>query len=150
MNTPAPSGVRAVVAFALALALAVLAAPLGCLQQQQPPTETPASRSAGGAASSQSGGGPAPRVITIAPASAHNLIAKASFEDGKSLPWTTSFTLPGDGRAYVESGELCVEVTNKGANRWDAQLRHRDMVIEKGHTYTIRFTMRATQKTRAY
>jgi endoglucanase len=83
------------------------------------------------------------------PISGHNLILKESFKDGKSLPWTTSFTVPGDGSSAVENGELCVAVKNKGVNRWDVQLRHRDMVIEKGHTYSVKFTMHATQKTRA-
>jgi endoglucanase len=79
----------------------------------------------------------------------HNLIVKESFKDGKSLPWTTSFTEPGAGSASVQNGELCVVVTNKGVNRWDVQLRHRDMVIEKGHTYSVKLTMHATQRTRA-
>ena len=87
--------------------------------------------------------------INPPPLSGRNLILKESFSDGKSLPWTTSFTPPAEGHAYVDGGELCVEVANKGTNRWDAQLRHRDMVIQKGHTYSVQFTLHATQKTRA-
>lgn len=82
--------------------------------------------------------------------SGHNLILKETFKDGKSLPWTTSFTSPGDGEASAQNGELCVELRNVGVNRWDAQLRHRDMVLQKNHTYTVQFMMHATQKTRAY
>ena len=84
------------------------------------------------------------------PLSGHNLIAKASFKDGKYLPWTTSFTQPADGQAAVENGELCTTVTNIGKDRWDAQVRNRDLAIVKGHTYSVQFTMHATQKTRAY
>ncbi|MEP6654066.1 MAG: carbohydrate binding domain-containing protein, partial [Myxococcales bacterium] len=82
--------------------------------------------------------------------SGHNLILKETFKDGKSLPWTTSFSIPSDGEASVQNGELCVELRNVGVNRWDAQLRHRDMVLQKNHTYTVQFMMHATQKTRAY
>jgi endoglucanase len=78
--------------------------------------------------------------------SGNNLIANATFNDGKALPWTNSFTTPGNGRSYVsKDGELCIEVTNKGANNWDAQLRHREMTIVKGHAYSISFKAHATQ-----
>ena len=40
-----------------------------------------------------------------------------------------------------------MEVTNKGANTWDAQLRHREMVIQKGHTYSVSFKAHATRPT---
>src|SRR5262249_27698824 len=48
----------------------------------------------------------------------------------------------------VVDGELCLDVANSGQNRWDAQLRHREMVIQKGHTYAVRFTARASEPTR--
>jgi endoglucanase len=81
----------------------------------------------------------------------HNLIYNESFNEGtKALPWTASFSAPGDGHAVVENGELCIEVTNKGVNRWDAHLRQQHLVLQKGHTYHVQFKMHATQKTRAY
>jgi endoglucanase len=85
-----------------------------------------------------------------APADAkHSLLARADFADGKSLPWNTVFSAPADGRAFVENGELCLEVQNKGTNRYDVQLRHRDMTIRQGHAYHVRFDLRATTKMRA-
>ena len=81
--------------------------------------------------------------------SGNNLIANATFSDGKALPWTNSFSAPASGRSFVaKDGELCVEVTNKGANNWDVQLRHREMVIQKGHSYAISFKAHATRPTR--
>ncbi|MES1205140.1 MAG: glycoside hydrolase family 9 protein [Pseudomonadota bacterium] len=135
------------------LAPALLSLPLACLQQ--PPPQAPAAQSAGSPAAAQSSGWNDPPTngspgVNPPAVSGHNLIIKESFKDGKSLPWTTSFSQPGDGEASVQNGELCMKITNLGVNRWDAQLRHRDMVIEKGHTYSIMFTMHATQKTRAY
>ena len=37
-----------------------------------------------------------------------------------------------------------------GLNRWDAQLRHQHIKLQKGHTYTVQFKVRSTQKTRTY
>jgi endoglucanase len=73
-----------------------------------------------------------------------NLLLNGTFDDGTSLPWNTSFTAPGDGKADVVNGEFCVEVKNKGTNAWDAQVRHREMVIQKNHVYTVRFKAHAS------
>ena len=59
------------------------------------------------------------------------------FDGGKYIPWTTSFSAPANGTAVVKDGQFCIDVTNKGVNAWDAQARHREMVIQKGHTYSI-------------
>ena len=91
----------------------------GCLL---PPTRM----SAAPGASADSGGDGAP----------HNLLGNGTFDGGVSLPWTSSFTLPGAGDSSVVDGELCLDVSNVGKNRWDVQLRHREMVIQRGHTYS--------------
>jgi endoglucanase len=80
--------------------------------------------------------------------SGHELLENVDFATGKYVPWTTSFTVPGNGRGYVADGQFCVEVTNKGRNPWDAQARHRDMTIERGHTYAIQFMAHATRPTK--
>lgn len=77
-----------------------------------------------------------------------NLIKNGMFDDGNSLPWTTSFSAPADGKASIEKGALCVDVTGKGDNAWDAQIRHREMVLQKGHTYGIRFRAHASAETK--
>jgi endoglucanase len=78
---------------------------------------------------------------------AHNLLKASTFEDGIMLPWNTSFSAPADGAAEVKDGALCVHVAAKGANRWDAQIRHREMVIEKGQSYRVSFRAWASRKT---
>jgi endoglucanase len=78
-----------------------------------------------------------------------NLLKASTFDDGVSVPWTTSFTAPADGAAQVENGALCVNVTNKGTNNWDAQFRHREMVIQRGHTYSVEFRAWSSAATRA-
>ena len=81
---------------------------------------------------------------------AHNLLGTTDFSDGVMLPWMTSFTDPARGNAEITGGALCLHVESPGANRWDAQVRHRGMTIEQGHTYHLAFTIwssRATQVT---
>ena len=59
--------------------------------------------------------------MKVPPLSGHDLLKNNSFEGGKYIPWTTSFTAPGNGTAAVKDGQFCVTVTNKGVNAWDAQ-----------------------------
>ena len=68
-----------------------------------------------------------------------NLIKNADFEDDTSLPWNSSFTPPAKGAASVKDGALCLTIENGGSNNWDAQIRHREMVPQKGHIYNISF-----------
>jgi endoglucanase len=86
--------------------------------------------------------------VDVPKLSGHDLIKNVDFASGKYVPWTTSFTAPGNGRAFVDAAQLCVEVTNKGHNPWDAQARHREMIIEQGHTYSIQFMAHATRPTK--
>jgi endoglucanase len=104
-------------------------------------------KTAGAAASSGPGSGPAP-----APLVGHNLVYNGDFAKGtRSLPWNGELSKPAEGRTFVSrEGELCMEVKNRGNNRWDAQLRHQHLTLLKGHTYTVQFKVRSTQKTRAY
>jgi endoglucanase len=105
------------------------------------------------AAPPKTGGGIAAGAPPPAPAPlvGHNLVYNGDFAKGpRSLPWNGELSKPAAGRTFVDKGELCLEVTNRGLNRWDAQLRHQHINLEKGHTYTIQFKVRSTQKTRVY
>jgi endoglucanase len=82
------------------------------------------------------------------PSSAHNLIANGTFEGGVSLPWTESFTVPAQGETKVVDGALCMTVRHAGVNRWDAQLRVREMVIQDGHDYSVSFRAWSDKPTR--
>ena len=136
------------------LAPCVLALALGCASKNRAPAAAapaPATAAAPGAPPADWSAPPANGSpgVDAPKLSGNNLIANATFSDGKSLPWTNSFTAPGAGRTYVaKDGELCLEITNKGTNNWDAQLRHRAMVIQKGHTYSISIKAHATRPTR--
>ncbi len=102
-----------------------------------------------GAAPPVSSGGDGETSSAAAAPAGGNLLKASSFDDGVSVPWTTSFTAPADGSAEVKSGALCVSVKDKGKNNWDAQFRHREMVIQRGHTYTVAFKAWASADTQA-
>src|SRR5262245_39345744 len=89
----------------------------------------------------RSGSDPAPSGAT------HNLLANATFDGGISLPWSTVFSVPASGDSSVQNDAFCVRVTDAGKNRWDAQFRHRDMVIQRGHHYTVSFKAWADKPT---
>ncbi|MBV9946477.1 MAG: glycoside hydrolase family 9 protein [Myxococcales bacterium] len=141
-----------------AVIAAIGAAGCGGESKSAPPSSGPATAgsAAPSSAASTAPAGPPPRTrasvaeslapVSIAP-TAHNLIKNATFEGGRSLPWMTSFTTPAGGDALVDGGALCLELTNAGKNAWDAQFRHREMVLEKGHRYAIRFKIASTSPT---
>src|SRR5262245_58248814 len=78
-----------------------------------------------------------PDVAAAALSTRNNLIKNATFDDGVSLPWTVAFTDPAKGFAKVDEAALCLHVEHAGSNPFDAQFRHREMVIQKGHEYQV-------------
>lgn len=78
----------------------------------------------------------------------NNLLKNGTFEDGVSLPWMTVYSGGGAGETQLIDGALCLIVSDKGANNWDAQVRHREMVIQKGHEYWVEFRAWASRRTR--
>ena len=103
-------------------------------------------KAAGGGIATGAPPGPAP-----APLVGHNVVYNGDFAKGpRSLPWNGELSKPAAGRTFVDKGELCLEVTNRGINRWDAQLRHQHIKLQQGHTYSIQFKVRSTQNSRVY
>ena len=82
--------------------------------------------------------------VDVPKLSGHELLGNSTF-DGKSIPWMTVFSPPATGATALKDGQLCLTVTNKGVNPWDVQARHREMIIEKGHSYTISYLAHATK-----
>ncbi len=113
-----------------ALLLATLVTMTGCKKKDSGGAASPDGAAAEGAAS----GG--------------NLIKNASFDDGTSLPWTSSFTQPAGGEGFVKDGALCLRIDGAGTNPWDAQLRHREMTIQNGHSYAVSFKVWADKPTK--
>jgi hypothetical protein len=69
------------------------------------------------------------------------------FASGSMLPRLTSFSPPAAGEGIVKDGALCVNVTVGGKDRWDAQVRHREMVVQQGHDYVVGFEAWASRNT---
>src|SRR6476620_11046804 len=118
------------------LALSMAAAAWGCAAWE-PPAAT------GGATRSKES---APRVIGEKDPT--NLLANATFDGSISVPWTSSFTAPGGGKASVKDGEYCLLVTNEGKNPWDAQVRHHEMTIQKDHAYKVEVDAHTSRPTK--
>lgn len=68
-----------------------------------------------------------------------NLLRNPSFSDAQTLPWARLFLEPARGDFAVIDGAGCVRIDHGGKNNWDVQLRQREMVIRKGHSYSVRF-----------
>jgi endoglucanase len=87
--------------------------------------------------------------VVMAPAAdaKHSLLRNASFKEGSSLPWLTSFSAPATGSTDVKDGALCLTMDDKGKNAWDAQLVQRPVVIQQGHSYTVDFRAWSTAPT---
>jgi endoglucanase len=82
--------------------------------------------------------------VDVPKLSGNELLDNTDFSGGKYIPWTTSYTAPANGNGYVKDGQFCIAVANKGVNGWDAQARHREMVIQKGHTYAVHYMAHAS------
>ncbi len=78
----------------------------------------------------------------------HNLLKASTFEDGVLLPWMTSFSEPAKGTAEVSKGALKLRVEVPGKDRWDAQIRHREIVIQKDHEYVVSFRAWSSRPTK--
>jgi endoglucanase len=97
---------------------------------------------------------PAPTVPAAAPVArapdaprGGDLLKRSHFGDGHSLPWMPLYIAPAHGDAAVEKGAMCLRVESAGKAPWDVQLRHREMTIRKGHTYTVAFKAWASAPT---
>lgn len=99
----------------------------------------------GGASATQSTQASAP----AGPPPGGNLLGNATFDGGKTLPWTSSFTAPATGELLPKDGAACLTIEQAGANKWDAQIRHRNMVVQKDHTYSVAIEIWADKKSRA-
>src|SRR5690606_13588458 len=86
----------------------------------------------------------------VPPPPGGNLFKASTFEDGKSLPWMSVFSAPAEGESLVRDGAYCLDIKANGTNRWDVQFRHREMVLQQGHEYTLQFRAWASAETKAY
>ncbi|MEN8907595.1 MAG: glycoside hydrolase family 9 protein, partial [Clostridiales bacterium] len=81
------------------------------------------------------------------------LLKETNFDEGSGLPWHICETSPADADFELKDGRYYVKVNKvnpNGGERWDIQFRHRDLFVESGHTYTVKFTVQADKNCQIY
>ncbi|HEY9061038.1 MAG TPA: carbohydrate binding domain-containing protein [Pseudobacteroides sp.] len=81
---------------------------------------------------------------------AGELLQTTNFRSGISLPWHLSQAAEGYAYTDVEDGKYVVHIDNKGTNKWDVQIRHREISLVSGHMYTVKFQVIADKPTKIY
>ena len=78
------------------------------------------------------------------------LLGNNTFNNGSAQPWSMYTGSPEFASGEVMDGEYVVHVNDPGENRWDIQFRHQSLTIEEGHTYTVKFKVRASTDAQIY
>lgn len=87
---------------------------------------------------------------------AGELLGQTNFDDGVGLPWHICETAPAEMEFEISDGVYKITIVNSGGaskggeDRWDCQFRHRNLTIEAGHTYTVKYTVTATNSCSIY
>ncbi|QTL97152.1 cellulase [Iocasia frigidifontis] len=81
------------------------------------------------------------------------LLKETNFNEGSGLPWHIVETAPAEASFELTDGRYYVtieKVNPSGGERWDLQFRHRELFVESGHTYTLSFTISASNDCQIY
>jgi len=86
-------------------------------------------------------------VATVAPmtASAGEVLGETTFEH-KALPWHTCESSPAKQTFAIEDGTFHVKIltaVGDAGEKWDLQVRHRNLNFKAGHTYKVSFKAKA-------
>lgn len=79
-----------------------------------------------------------------------------TFDGGKGLPWHICESGPGKLKFDIDNGTYNVTIVEKGGaamggeSRWDCQFRHRGLVLEKDHKYTVKAEVTASNSGQIY
>ncbi|HET9932305.1 MAG TPA: glycoside hydrolase family 9 protein [Polyangiaceae bacterium] len=76
-----------------------------------------------------------------------DLLSNGQF-DQVSAPWMEYFAPGAAGTLGLESGQLCLTVTARGTNEWDAQMRARGISLQQGHRISVRMLASSTPAAR--
>lgn len=83
-------------------------------------------------------------------ANCDELLEQNDFNNGVILPWNLSESKETNSDFGLENGELVVHLYDKAKDKWDVQIRHRGLIIQNGHTYTVKFKLHASKATKVY
>ncbi|HET7541657.1 MAG TPA: glycoside hydrolase family 9 protein [Polyangiaceae bacterium] len=87
---------------------------------------------------------PTPSVVPSSTPAGGELLGRSTFDGDRTLPWMPLFLEPATGDTLLKDGGYCARIDHPGKNAWDVQLRHREMTIQKGHTYSVRYSLWAS------
>ena len=89
-------------------------------------------------------------------ASAGNELGEGTFENGKGLPWHICENATGEMKFDITDGIYAILIKTPGGtgyggeDRWDCQFRHRNLTIERGHTYRVTYSVNPTNSGHMY
>lgn len=81
---------------------------------------------------------------------AGELLGNNTFNAGSAQPWSLYTATPELAAGELLENQYVLHVQNPGENRWDIQFRHQSLTLEEGHTYTVKFKIRASKATQVY
>jgi len=81
---------------------------------------------------------------------ADDLLGQNDFNDGIGLPWHISESAEENSDFALANGAYTVTINKSTPNKWDVQIRHRGLTLEQGHTYTVKFKLKADKSTSVY
>ncbi|WP_050753146.1 glycoside hydrolase family 9 protein [Pseudobacteroides cellulosolvens] len=82
--------------------------------------------------------------------SAGELLQKTNFKDEITLPWKVFENNNHNSYSFISDGNLVVHIDQKSTNSKDVQLSHKDISIVAGHTYNVKFSLRANKDCKIY
>ncbi len=83
-------------------------------------------------------------------------VGNNTFDGGVGLPWHICESGPGKLKFDIDNGSYNVTIVEKGGaamggeSRWDCQFRHRGLVMESGHEYTVKAEVTASNSGQIY
>lgn len=81
---------------------------------------------------------------------AAEMLGTTEFKGGVSLPWHIAESNENNSYSSISDGKYTIHMNQKGTNKWDVQIRHREISIIEGHTYTVKFSLTATKNCKIY
>lgn len=78
------------------------------------------------------------------------MLQTTNFKSGLNLPWHISESNEMNSYGVVENGFFAVHIMQAAENKWDIQIRHRELSIVQGKQYTIHFKLHAEKPQKIY
>ena len=80
------------------------------------------------------------------------ILIQSDFEAGMGLPWHTLENAPARQDFDISDGTYNITILNNDGpeSRWDLQLRCRNLVIQKGHTYKVHWKVNSSEEGELY